>query len=199
MGNWSVRQYTFSYFFIDLEAKPMFYSSGVRVCFLLIYSIKISILYNAAVFHKMRNRKYYFHGATLHNAILQNVTLVIKTTNVQKGIWWCQGHFSLENWQMSLLNQQKCENGHRAFFHDKISTKECGRRHFFSGKLGDYCTFFKGLCKQVSVFRSCLIFVLVFQLWHLPSSWPLEIKCWDRFEFGSTLYAQTKQIYIKRS
>ena len=51
----------------------MFYSSEVRVYFLLINSIK-SPFHIAPFFHKMRNGKYYFLGATLLDAILQNVT-----------------------------------------------------------------------------------------------------------------------------
>ena len=29
------------------------------------------------------------------------------------------------------------------------------------------------------------------------SSWPLEIKCLDRFEFGSALFAQTNEFILK--
>ena len=48
-ANWSIRRYTFSYFFVDLEASPMFYSLGVWVYFLLINSVKIAILYCCTV------------------------------------------------------------------------------------------------------------------------------------------------------
>ena len=81
----------------------MFRSSGVRVYFLLVNSINIAISDCCIFFfHLMRNGKYYFLGATLRDAILQNVT------SSQQKILRRRMRFSLENREAIVIFGNNC-------------------------------------------------------------------------------------------
>ena len=100
--NWSIKQYTFSYFFVNLEANLMFYSLGVRDYFLWWHIIKIANLCCWICFIKSGTENIIvWRDVSWHYSAKCNV---IKTTNIHRVTWWRWRRFSLENLENIVYN-----------------------------------------------------------------------------------------------